>query len=418
MAERAPIFDYSMVRDGVSSPAPENQSPVAEQAVEESSKPEEKPARPKAKARPSVKRGRKLRVARPASRAADSADEATGGQDQPSEQHLEDAPRSIPESPLEPSFGQLDSQVAGDASSDDGQAAAGDDRDAASEAEARRSGMRTPSRRRKPVVRRLGAKRASGKDASERMSAERAARKEAILRRFDEAMLDGSFEPVERVAEAEAASQTRDRQDPVASDAADDAQVRRGKGEVKATQLVSSKVRAMKDKASSLAKGGADGSSKSAGDLATSITEGILKLATAVVEFAKKPHSKKFNRGVAIALALVVAITFIYPSAKDYYVAIRDNAKSEAEYAALQEYYEQLKEDVEVLGTDQGIEDAARDEFGMIMPGDVAMNIKDLDSEADFDKNPTEIGITPAGSIKAPEKWYTYILDPFFGYEG
>lgn len=417
MAERAPIFDYSMARDGVSSPAPENQSPVAEQVVEESSKPEEKPARSKAKARPSVKRGRKLRVARPASRAADPADEVPGGQDQPSEQHFEDAPRSISESPLEPSFGQPDSQVADDASSDDGQAAAGDDRDAASEAEAGRSGMRTPSRRRKPAVRRLGAKRSSGKDASERMSAERAARKEAILRRFDEAMLDGGFEPVERVAEPEVVPQPHDRQDPVAPDA-DDARARRGKGDAKASQLVSSKVRAMKDKASSLAKGGADGSSKSAGDLATSITEGILKLATVVVEFAKKPHSKRFNRGVAIALALVVAITFIYPSAKDYYVAIRDNAKSEAEYAALQEYYEQLKEDVEVLGTDQGIEDAARDEFGMIMPGDVAMNIKDLDSEADFDKNPTEIGITPAGSIKAPEKWYTYILDPFFGYEG
>lgn len=157
---------------------------------------------------------------------------------------------------------------------------------------------------------------------------------------------------------------------------------------------------------------------KSAGDLASLITNGILDLASAAVEFVKKPHSKAFYRGLAAALAVVIALMFIYPSARDYYVAFRNNAKSEAEYAALQDYYDQLKDEVETLNSDQGVEDAARDEFGMVMPGDVSLNVKDLESEADFDKNPTDIGITPAGSVEAPEEWYTPFCDFIFGYDG
>lgn len=157
---------------------------------------------------------------------------------------------------------------------------------------------------------------------------------------------------------------------------------------------------------------------KSAGDLAALITDGILDLASAAVEFVKKPHSKAFYRGLVAALAIVAALAFIYPSARDYYVALRNNAKSEAEYAALQEYYDQLKDEVETLNSDQGVEDAARDEFGMIMPGDVSLNVKDLESEADFDKDPTDIGITPAGSVEAPEEWYTPFCDFIFGYDG
>ncbi|MGN0262482.1 MAG: septum formation initiator family protein [Eggerthellaceae bacterium] len=157
---------------------------------------------------------------------------------------------------------------------------------------------------------------------------------------------------------------------------------------------------------------------KSAGDLASLITNGILDLASAAVEFVKKPHSKAFYRGLVAALAVVVALMFIYPSVRDYYVALRNNAKSEAEYAALQEYYDQLKDEVETLNSDQGVEDAARDEFGMVMPGDVSLNVKDLESEADFDKDPTDIGITPAGSVEAPEEWYTPFCDFIFGYDG
>ena len=157
---------------------------------------------------------------------------------------------------------------------------------------------------------------------------------------------------------------------------------------------------------------------QSAGDLASLITNGILDLASAAVEFVKKPHSKAFYRGLVAVLAVVVALMFIYPSARDYYVALRNNAKSEAEYAALQEYYDQLKDEVETLNSDQGVEDAARDEFGMVMPGDVSLNVKDLESEADFDKDPTDIGITPAGSVEAPEEWYTPFCDFIFGYDG
>lgn len=157
---------------------------------------------------------------------------------------------------------------------------------------------------------------------------------------------------------------------------------------------------------------------KSAGDLASLITSGILDLASAAVGFVKKPHSKAFYRGLVAVLAVVVALMFIYPSARDYYVALRNNAKSEAEYAALQEYYDQLKDEVETLNSDQGVEDAARDEFGMVMPGDVSLNVKDLESEADFDKDPTDIGITPAGSVEAPEEWYTPFCDFIFGYDG
>lgn len=343
MAEKAPIFDYSKVRDGAASPTSEDRPIAVGQVSGESAVLQDRGGAPVGKPRPSVRRVPQRRSGRAGSLKSVASSLEGGSSEYPA-----------------PETGEAG--LVGEPSR----------RPSVKQASARKS--KSPSQKRSEKKRGASKKAADG----------------AVSGSVD--ALDGSRAEEARDSRAVSPGSRNGLPSP--------------SGEKGAA------------KGSPSGKGRAVSKPQSAGDVSSLVTNGILNLVSAVVEFVKKPHSKAFNRGLVAALALVVALMFIYPSARDYYVATRNNAKAEAEYAALQEYYDQLKDDVETLGTDQGVEDAARDEFGMIMPGDVSLNVKDLESEADFDKNPTEIGITPAGSIEAPEEWYTPFLDFVFGYEG
>lgn len=126
-------------------------------------------------------------------------------------------------------------------------------------------------------------------------------------------------------------------------------------------------------------------------------------------------HSARFYITLGTLAMLLVVALMVYPPLKDYYTAIRDQAKSEAEYAALQDRYEQLQQDVAALDTDQGVQNLAHERYGWVSQGENSVIVQDGDSSADADAS--DVGIVPSGSIKAPDTWYSGVLDPFFGYE-
>ena len=135
-----------------------------------------------------------------------------------------------------------------------------------------------------------------------------------------------------------------------------------------------------------------------------------------VDSFTSGKRSMRFYVAFVSFICVICIGLFLYPNVKDYYTAVRNQAKSQAEYEALQEYYEELQDDVAYMDTDEGVEDAARSKYGWTKSDENGVLVQGVQSESDFDE--TDIGIVPEGSIKAPDTWYSGILDPFFGYEG
>lgn len=131
--------------------------------------------------------------------------------------------------------------------------------------------------------------------------------------------------------------------------------------------------------------------------------------------FLDRPHGKSFYVIGASAICLILAILFLYPSVQNYYVAVRETAKSQAEYDALQDYYERVQDEAAAAKTDTGVEDLAHEELGLVKEGDNAVNVLGVEPE---ELDLTDLGIVPEGSIKAPDTWYSGFLDPIFGYDG
>lgn len=118
---------------------------------------------------------------------------------------------------------------------------------------------------------------------------------------------------------------------------------------------------------------------------------------------------------VALAFAAIaLAFAFVYPAAKDSYVAMRAQAQLQAEYDALLERNQTIQANVDRLSTDEGIEDRAREEFGWVKSGENAVNVYGL-SEEEGDSSSSLSADVTAGSVPAPQTWYSSVLDPLFG---
>lgn len=138
-----------------------------------------------------------------------------------------------------------------------------------------------------------------------------------------------------------------------------------------------------------------------------------LSALSGLVEHLPKSLALKVAGGVAVCL--VAMALFLYPAAQNYYVAKRDLAKTEAAFQVVQERNALLEKDVAALQTKEGIEDRVREEYGWVKPGENAVVVTGREGsgkEFHADDLPT------VDAVKAPQTWYSDVLDPFFGYQG
>lgn len=119
---------------------------------------------------------------------------------------------------------------------------------------------------------------------------------------------------------------------------------------------------------------------------------------------------------VCVVAFLVLCGAFLYAPAKDYYIASRDAAKTQAEYNRVSQENSQLQSDVESLSTDEGIEDRAREDYGWVKEGENSVSVSGLSSDRDQSTNASSKADT-ASEAKVPTTWYSGILDAFFGYK-
>ena len=120
---------------------------------------------------------------------------------------------------------------------------------------------------------------------------------------------------------------------------------------------------------------------------------------------------------VLIACAcLLFSCLFLYGPVKNYYVAVRDQARAEVAYEVVSTRSKALKEDVAALVTDEGVEDRVREQYGWVKQGENAVMVSGL---SEGDPTPAEVlRTTTLNDIHAPETWYSPVLDKVFGYEG
>ena len=120
---------------------------------------------------------------------------------------------------------------------------------------------------------------------------------------------------------------------------------------------------------------------------------------------------------VTAVLCVVLAFVFLYTPAQQYYQSMRERDRLAAEYAAIEQRNDALQSQNMALASDAGMEDAVRQKYGYVKPGEQSAKVSGL-SDATTDPTRDSAGIEASvlsSSVKAPEEWYTPYLDAFFG---
>lgn len=95
---------------------------------------------------------------------------------------------------------------------------------------------------------------------------------------------------------------------------------------------------------------------------------------------------------------LLIAALFgvgMYLPVRDFYIAHRTESILQEQKAIREKYNESLGKEVESLLSQEGIEDAARRDYGMVMPGEQTITVEGLDENGDpvvIDKNAQDEG--------------------------
>lgn len=128
----------------------------------------------------------------------------------------------------------------------------------------------------------------------------------------------------------------------------------------------------------------------------------------------------KLRVGTAV-LCFVLACAFLYAPAQQYYQAQRENSRLTAEYAVIEQRNEALDAQNDTLASNAGMEDAVRQKFGYVKQGDQVATVSGLSDRVvgtalAADNAGIEANVL-SSAVKAPEEWYTPLLDAFFGVE-
>lgn len=128
---------------------------------------------------------------------------------------------------------------------------------------------------------------------------------------------------------------------------------------------------------------------------------------------ARTGHSAFFVPMVVAACAVMCA-AFLYAPAQSYYLALREQAKTQAAYDIASQRNTDLQNQVNYLSTDEGKEDSVREQYGWVRGDENAVNVAGLDDSSDASSTVS----TSTIDASAPDTWYSGILDPLFGFEG
>lgn len=127
-------------------------------------------------------------------------------------------------------------------------------------------------------------------------------------------------------------------------------------------------------------------------------------------------HWRTLKKTICTVAIIALICACVYTPAQQYYQTLRLNDRLEAEYKAIEERNDALGLDLATLGTREGVEARAHEQFGLVQKGEESANVLGLDYT--YDHSTTMMAAIPSGSVEMPDPaWYTPLLDAIFGVE-
>ncbi len=120
------------------------------------------------------------------------------------------------------------------------------------------------------------------------------------------------------------------------------------------------------------------------------------------------PRLMAFLVTVLVILCLVL---LIYPAARENYISVRQLVRSNAELELIEQRNEEIQDLIDELGTDEGIEDYVRSQYGWVKEGETSGLVSSLDSESQNFTLPTSVS---SEDVVVEDGFLEEILDAFF----
>ena len=123
-----------------------------------------------------------------------------------------------------------------------------------------------------------------------------------------------------------------------------------------------------------------------------------------------------------IAIVVVCLAVGLYGHVRDYYVAWRAGGILEQQVEIREGYNGGLKSEVDAYLTDEGVEDAARRDLGLVKEGETRIEVTGTDDASDMDASD---GVSTSAEADEAEAqvaqevpWHLKMLDAIFGFTG
>lgn len=127
--------------------------------------------------------------------------------------------------------------------------------------------------------------------------------------------------------------------------------------------------------------------------------------------------SRKALTVLVAAACLAVTCFMLYEPAQNYYHAVREHDRLQAELAAVESRNAELEDSVAYLQTESGVEQSARDQLGWVRDGERSVYVQGLEGSGSDQGTSSTAGSVVPGSVEAPATWYSPLLDVIFGAE-
>lgn len=140
----------------------------------------------------------------------------------------------------------------------------------------------------------------------------------------------------------------------------------------------------------------------------------------AIYDFTHGPQRPLFI-GIVVALMLVS----LYFPVRDLYVAKRSSDILAKQVEIQQQYKDELQKSVDKELSEEGVKDMASEKLGMVMPGEIRIDVQGLDDDSDSSSSKKSSNAKKAAEVAkeienvgkdAP--WYIQTLDMLFGFKG
>lgn len=131
----------------------------------------------------------------------------------------------------------------------------------------------------------------------------------------------------------------------------------------------------------------------------------------------KRPffYNPFFIIATGVVACVLFACMFLYPTAQQYYLSLRSHDQLQAEYDAVTARNNALQQQINSLSSEEGLKQYVHDQYGWVSPGENAVVVQGLSDGSENGLSGVAANVV-AGSVKAPDTWYSGVLDPFFGY--